>query len=123
MCHCDITPNEEDCALSLVQDLYISTITGWTDPKLEPEIQQPMREKYFQAWPVSVGQYITEIDVNNDDANVSLSKDWPYIEITNFALLLDESTFRYCIGQILEDKRKVGSKGPVPKLQDIHPGT
>jgi len=71
MCHCDIMPNEEDGALSLVQDLYISTITGWTDPKLEPAIYQPMREKYFQAWPVAVGQYITEIDMNNDDANVS----------------------------------------------------
>ncbi|KAJ9642673.1 hypothetical protein H2204_002321 [Knufia peltigerae] len=75
MCHCDITPNEEDCALSLVQDLYISTITGWTDPNLEPEIMQPMREKYFQAWPVSVGQYITEIDVNNDDANMKVLSD------------------------------------------------
>lgn len=85
MCHCDITPDEEDCALSLVQDLYISTITGWTDPNLEPEIMQPMREKYFQAWPVSVGQYITEIDVNNDDANVSFLTRYPFFKPTNFS--------------------------------------
>lgn len=79
MCHCDIMPNEEDGALSLVQDLYISTITGWTDPKLEPAIYQPMREKYFQAWPVAVGQYITEIEMNNDDANVSQKNHMPWL--------------------------------------------
>lgn len=72
MCHCDIVPDEEDAALSLPQDLYISTITGWTDPKLEPGIYQPMRDHYRRAFPVAVGQYVTELDVNNDDANVSL---------------------------------------------------
>jgi hypothetical protein len=74
MCHCDIVPDEEDACLSLPQDLYISTITGWTDPKLEPGIYQPMRDRYKRAFPVAVGQYITEIDVNNDDANVCSSK-------------------------------------------------
>ena len=72
MCHCDIEPDEEDAALSLPQDLYISTITGWTDPALEPQIMQPMKDHYRRAFPVAVGQYITEIDVNDDDANVSV---------------------------------------------------
>lgn len=73
MCHCDIVPDEEDAVLSLPQELYISTITGWTDPSLEPAIYQPMIEKYRRAFPVAVGQYITEIDVNNEEANVSFS--------------------------------------------------
>ncbi|KAJ3467746.1 hypothetical protein MRS44_005310 [Fusarium solani] len=75
MCHCDIVPDEEDACLSLPQDLYISTITGWTDPKLEPGIYQPMRDRYKRAFPVAVGQYITEIDVNNDDANCKVLSD------------------------------------------------
>ncbi|KAF5025076.1 hypothetical protein F66182_2845 [Fusarium sp. NRRL 66182] len=75
MCHCDIVPDEEDACLSLPQDLYISTITGWTDPSLEPAIYQPMRDRYRRAFPVAVGQYITEIDVNNDDANCKVLSD------------------------------------------------
>ncbi|KAH7165256.1 oxidoreductase, FAD-binding protein [Dactylonectria macrodidyma] len=75
MCHCDIVPDEEDAALSLPQDLYISTITGWTDPKLEPAIYQPMRDRYRRAFPVAVGMYITELDVNCDDANTKVLSD------------------------------------------------
>ncbi|RSL38637.1 hypothetical protein CEP53_014707 [Fusarium sp. AF-6] len=75
MCHCDIVPDEEDACLSLPQDLYISTITGWTDPKLEPGICQPMRDRYKRAFPVAVGQYITEMVVNNDDANCKVLSD------------------------------------------------
>jgi hypothetical protein len=71
MCHCDIVADEEDCALSLPQDLYISTITGWKDRSLEPAIYQPMRERYRRAFPVAVGMYITEIDPSDDTANVS----------------------------------------------------
>ncbi|KAH8703029.1 oxidoreductase, FAD-binding protein [Talaromyces proteolyticus] len=75
MCHCDIVPDEEDAVLSLPQDLYISTVTGWTDPKLEPAIYQNMRDHYRRAFPVAVGQYITELDVNNDDANTKVFSD------------------------------------------------
>lgn len=71
MCFVDIYPNEEETCLSLPQELYISTITGWTDPDLEPAIYQPMRDRYKKAWSVANGQYITELDVNNEDANVS----------------------------------------------------
>lgn len=71
MCFVDIYPNEEETCLSLPQELYISTITGWTNPKLEPAIYQPMRDRYKAAWSVANGQYITELDVNNEDANVS----------------------------------------------------
>lgn len=70
MCHCDIVPNEEEACLSLPQDLYISTITGWSDPALEPGIYRPMIERYRRTFPVAVGQYITELDVNSEDANV-----------------------------------------------------
>jgi|SRR5688572_15865054 hypothetical protein len=70
ICHCDIVPDEEDACLSLPQDLYISTITGWTNPDLEPAIYQPMIERYRRAFPVAVGQYVTELDVNNEEANV-----------------------------------------------------
>ncbi|KAH8886572.1 oxidoreductase, FAD-binding protein [Thozetella sp. PMI_491] len=75
MCHCDIVPDEEDACLSLPQDLYISTITGWTDPKLEPAIQQPMRDNYRRAFPVAVGMYITEFDINHEDANTKVLTD------------------------------------------------
>ncbi|KAF9888272.1 hypothetical protein FE257_008842 [Aspergillus nanangensis] len=75
MCHCDIVPDEEDAALSLPQDLYISTITGWTDSRLEPGIYQHMRDRYRRAFPVAVGMYITEIDVNCDDANTKVMSD------------------------------------------------
>lgn len=79
LCHCDITPNEEDAALSLPQDLYISTITGWTDPALEPAIYQPMIERYRRAFPVAVGQYITELDVNKEEANVGFGFGWKFV--------------------------------------------
>ncbi|KAF5575480.1 6-hydroxy-D-nicotine oxidase [Fusarium pseudocircinatum] len=75
ICHCDIKPDEDDACLSLPQDLYISTLTGWTDPKLEPAIMQPMRDYYRQAFPVAVGQYITDIDVNCEDANSKVMSD------------------------------------------------
>lgn len=71
-CFCDIVPDETDAALSLPQDLYISTITGWTDPSLEPDIKNYMAERYARTFPVAVGQYITEIDPNNEIANVRL---------------------------------------------------
>src|SRR3954447_22540510 len=72
ICQCNIVPDEEDAALSLPQDLYISTITGWTDPELEPAVKQSMRDRYLRAFPVAIGMYITEIDPNNEDANVSI---------------------------------------------------
>ncbi|KJK79276.1 hypothetical protein H634G_05516 [Metarhizium anisopliae BRIP 53293] len=75
LCHCDITPNEEDAALSLPQDLYISTITGWSDPALEPAIYQPMIERYRRTFPVAIGQYITELDVNKEEANCRVLSD------------------------------------------------
>ncbi|TPX18105.1 uncharacterized protein E0L32_011829 [Thyridium curvatum] len=75
MCHCDIVPNEEEACLSLPQDLYISTITGWSDPALEPGIYRPMIERYRRAFPVAVGQYITELDVNSEDANCRVLSD------------------------------------------------
>ncbi|KAM3414782.1 hypothetical protein BST61_g9933 [Cercospora zeina] len=68
-CFCDIVPDETDAALSLPQDLYISTITGWTDPSLEPNIKNHMPERYARTFPVAIGQYITEIDPNNETAN------------------------------------------------------
>lgn len=76
LCHCDIIPNEEDAALSLPQDLYISTITGWSDPALEPAIYQPMIERYRRTFPVAIGQYITELDVNKGEANVCFGVGW-----------------------------------------------
>lgn len=85
ICHCDIVPDEDDAALSLPQDLYISTITGWTDSSLEPAIYKPMRDRYRRAFPVAIGQYVTEIDMNNDDANVrhSLFFSLIWIELNN----------------------------------------
>lgn len=70
MCFVDIYPDENETCISLPQELYISTITGWTDPRLEPAIYQPMCDRYRNAWSVANGQYITELDVNKDDANV-----------------------------------------------------
>jgi hypothetical protein len=73
MCFVDIYPDENETCISLPQELYISTITGWTDPRLEPAIYQPMCDRYRNAWSVANGQYITELDVNKDDANVCVA--------------------------------------------------
>ncbi|RMZ84309.1 hypothetical protein DV738_g502, partial [Chaetothyriales sp. CBS 135597] len=75
MCFVDIYPDEKETCISLPQELYISTITGWTDPKLEPAIYQPMRNHYRNAFSVANGQYITELDVNNEDANCKVLTD------------------------------------------------
>jgi hypothetical protein len=69
---CEVTPDEEDTVLSLPQDLYISTFTGWTDPTLEPAIYEPMRDRYKRALQVAMGMYVADFDVSYDDTNVSL---------------------------------------------------
>lgn len=71
MCVCDIIPDEEESALSIPQQYYISTITGWTNTKLEPEVQKVMRDRYRRALPVSCGTYIADYDTTCEDANVS----------------------------------------------------
>lgn len=71
MCVCDIVPDEGESALSIPQQYYISTITGWTDTKLEPAVQQVMRDRYRRALPVSCGTYIADYDTTCEDANVS----------------------------------------------------
>jgi len=70
ICTCDIVPDEADSALSIPQQYYISTITQWTDPKLEPEIYQPMRDRYKRALHVAAGTYVADYDVTCDEANV-----------------------------------------------------
>lgn len=74
-CHCDVEVDEDDACISLPQDLYISTITGWTNPQLEPAIMKPMREYYRNAFSVAVGMYITEFDINNEEANTKVLSD------------------------------------------------
>jgi hypothetical protein len=101
ICHCDIKPDEDDACLSLPQDLYISTLTGWTDPKLEPAIMQPMRDYYRQAFPVAVGQYITDIDINCEDANVSSANTRSdHVLTCCFLLLIVQGYERYGPGQV-----------------------
>lgn len=70
ICTCDIVPDEVDSAVSIPQQYYISTITQWTDPKLEPGIYQPMRDRYRRALPAAAGVYVADYDVTCDDANV-----------------------------------------------------
>lgn len=72
VCVCDIVPDENESALSIPQQYYISTITGWTDTSLEPGIKQAVRDRYRKALPVSCGTYIADYDVTCDDANVRL---------------------------------------------------
>jgi hypothetical protein len=71
VCVCDIVPDENESALSIPQQYYISTITGWTDTGLEPGVKQAVRDRYRRALPVSCGTYIADYDVTCDDANVS----------------------------------------------------
>lgn len=70
ICTCDIVPDEKESAVSIPQQYYISTITQWTDPKLEPAIYQPMRDRYRRALPAAAGVYVADYDVTNDEANV-----------------------------------------------------
>lgn len=72
VCVCDIVPDEKESALSIPQQYYISTITGWTDTRLEPGIKQAVRDRYRRALTVSCGTYIADYDVTCDDANVSV---------------------------------------------------
>jgi hypothetical protein len=67
----DILPDEEDAAFSLPQQLYISSFTGWKDPKLQPGIYDHMRQRYRRILPVACGMYVADFDVTCDDANVS----------------------------------------------------
>ncbi|KAK0383884.1 hypothetical protein NLU13_7976 [Sarocladium strictum] len=69
ICTCDIVPDEKESAVSIPQQYYISTITQWTDPKLEPAIYQPMRDRYRRALPAAAGVYVADYDVTNDEAN------------------------------------------------------
>ncbi|TPX08044.1 uncharacterized protein E0L32_010244 [Thyridium curvatum] len=75
ICTCDIVPDEVDSAVTIPQQYYISTITQWTDPKLEPQIYQPMRDRYRRALPVSAGVYVADYDVTCDDANGKVMSD------------------------------------------------
>ncbi|RAK71444.1 FAD-binding oxidoreductase [Aspergillus fijiensis CBS 313.89] len=74
-CFCDIVPDEKDAALSLPQDLYISTITGSVESQSKPALWDHMRDRYQRAFHVAVGQYITEIDMNNETANTRVLSD------------------------------------------------
>ncbi|KAH8745299.1 oxidoreductase, FAD-binding protein [Diaporthe sp. PMI_573] len=69
VCVCDIVPDENESALSIPQQYYISTITGWTDTGLEPGVKQAVRDRYRRALPVSCGTYIADYDVTCDEAN------------------------------------------------------
>lgn len=43
---------------------------------MEPAIYQPMIERYRRTFPVAIGQYITELDVNKEEANVGFGFGW-----------------------------------------------
>lgn len=75
ICTCDIVADEEDSAVSIPQQYYISTITQWTDPSLEPGIYQPMRDRYKATLPVAAGTYVADYDVTNDEANGRVMSD------------------------------------------------
>ncbi len=69
----DSVPDEEDAAISLPQQYYISSFTGWMDPKREPAIRDFYRDRYKRMLSVSGGCYVADYDVTCDDANVSRS--------------------------------------------------
>jgi hypothetical protein len=71
MCICDIVPDEADASLSIPQQYYISTVTGWYDQSRSSAIRQEMRDHYKRALPVACGTYVADYDPNCDDANVS----------------------------------------------------
>ncbi|KAK7214369.1 hypothetical protein V2G26_002372 [Clonostachys chloroleuca] len=76
MCICDIKPDEDgDALLSMPQQYYISTITQWKDPGLEPDIYQHMRDRYKQALPAACGIYVADYDVTCDDSNGKVMSD------------------------------------------------
>ncbi|RYP14191.1 hypothetical protein DL765_006552 [Monosporascus sp. GIB2] len=75
ICTCDIIPDETESAVTIPQQYYISTITQWTDPKLEPGIYQPMRDRYRRALPVAAGTYVADYDVTCDDSNGKVMSD------------------------------------------------
>ncbi|SPO05415.1 related to 6-hydroxy-D-nicotine oxidase [Cephalotrichum gorgonifer] len=75
ICTCDIVPDEVDSAITIPQQYYISTITQWSDPKLEPYIYQPMRDRYRRALPAAAGVYVADYDVTCDDANGKVMSD------------------------------------------------
>lgn len=69
----DSTPRPGECAFSLPQHLYVSTFTGWTDPRASPDLMKShMRRLYRQAEKVGCGMYVADYDATDDTENVSL---------------------------------------------------
>ncbi|KAM0328718.1 hypothetical protein ACHAQA_005131 [Verticillium albo-atrum] len=57
-----LDPDESDAVLSIPQQYYISTFTGWKEPSLAPTLRETMRESYQQAETVACGIYIADFD-------------------------------------------------------------
>lgn len=69
----DSTPRPGECAFSLPQHLYVSTFTGWTDPRASPDLMKShMRRLYRQAEKVGCGMYVADYDATDDTENVSI---------------------------------------------------
>jgi hypothetical protein len=123
MCICDIVPDEDEASLSMPQEFYISTITGWTDTKLEPRVHQMSRELYKKALPVSCGTYIADYDPICEDANVSLpsrNREWIHAlsRPCKLTKVLGQAHVRHCTCQIPQHPGEVGPKRPVSELQE-----
>jgi hypothetical protein len=74
-----------------------------------------MRDRYRQAWSVANGQYITELDVNNEDANVSSS--FRALRKTNSLAVQSFDGHRF--GKISQDQGQVRSKRTLSELSEI----
>lgn len=95
----DSTPRPGECAFSLPQHLYVSTFTGWTDPRASPDLMKShMRRLYRQAEKVGCGMYVADYDATDDTENVSL---FTPIQPNSFLSFSFPSSL-WCLDQISE---------------------
>ena len=54
--------DEADAVLSIPQQYYISTFSGWKDASLQTKVRQVMQQSYKQAGSVACGMYVADFD-------------------------------------------------------------
>lgn len=67
----DYYPDENDSAISLPQQYFVSTLVCWTDPASDAKMRRWTRETYTNAASIAAGQYIADFDITNRLSKVS----------------------------------------------------